>query len=293
MQNLTRREFLKTAAAGTLLTTSRLLQAQDVNIMGPVPLGKSGIQITRFAMGSGTSGYSQSSEQTRAGMAQFQKMTAHAWESGIRLFETADLYGSHTFFREALKEHDREEYVLETKIWNRNSDWNQYKGVNEAIDRFRHELDTDYLDIVLLHCMTNGNWQKEFAQDMEDLTALKEQKIIKAVGVSCHNLDALKVAAESEWIDVIQARINAYGPNMDASPEEVMPVLQKAHDAGKGVIGMKIYGCGKCIAPEQRQKSLEYVWTSGNVDAITIGYTETAHIDDTLSRSRQVFANMR
>jgi predicted aldo/keto reductase-like oxidoreductase len=149
----------------------------------------------------------------------------------------------------------------------------------KTIDRFRSETGSDYFDIMLLHCMTNGNWQEEKKPYIEALSEGKQKGIIKVVGLSCHNFEALKIAAEDPWVDVILSRINPEGLIMDASLEEVMAVLKKAHDSGKGVIGMKIFGEGKMIEESRREKSLEYVIGSKNVDCMTIGMMTTEQVD--------------
>lgn len=163
-------------------------------------------------------------------------------------------------------------------------DWYTPEPFQKSIDRFRKELDTDYIDILLLHCMVNTDWPDEYKRYMDAFSEAKEKGIIKKIGLSCHDLGALKVAAENPWVDVMQARINNNGARMDGTPEDVMSVLKKAKKNGKGVIGMKIFGCGKLISDEQRQESLNYVMKSGNVDAMTIGFENTAQIDDAIDR---------
>lgn len=293
MARISRRSFIKQSAAGAAtLTLGGTLEtkARSRRFLGPVPLGDSGVHTTRVALGTGSHGWKHTSQQVKLGKEKFLDLAQYAYDQGIRLFETADIYGSHQLVGEALKFIPRDKIAIETKIWHRPVDWIDYKNVPQTIDRFRKEIGTDHLDIVLLHCQVDAEWDKQYQREMEDLNTLQAKGVIGAVGVSCHDLGALNTAAESDWVQIIQARINAFGPNMDAEPEKVMPVVKKAHDNGKGVIGMKIFGCGKCVAEDQRQKSLEYVWGSGNVDAMTIGFGEKAHIDDALMRIEQILS---
>lgn len=292
MADMTRRTFIKHSAwaAGTLMVASNTKLQASPNTLGPVPLGTSGIQVPRVALGTGSHGWQRSSQQTRLGQSKFLDLAQHAYDEGIRFFESADIYGSHQFIGEALKYVPRDKVIIETKIWHRPVDWIDYKNATQTVDRFRREIGTDYLDIVLLHCQVEEDWTTKYRREMDELNELQAKGIVGTVGVSCHDFGALQSAVNSEWVEVIQARINAYGPKMDAEPEKVMPLLKQAHDAGKGIIGMKIFGCGDCIAEEQRQTSLEYVWNSGNVDSITIGFSEHEHIDDSLKRIKAILS---
>jgi len=291
MAHISRRSFIKQSAAGAAALTLAgmpAIKAGGTPFLGPVHIGSTDIRTTRVAMGTGSHGWKHTSQQVKLGQEKFLELAQYAYDRGIRFFETADIYGSHQLVREALKFIPRDKITIETKIWHRPVDWIDYKNVPETVDRFRREIGVDHLDIVLLHCQQESGWDKKYRREMDDLSELQAKGIVGAVGVSCHDLGALNTAAESDWVQVIQARINAFGPNMDDEPAKVMPVIKKAHDNGKGIIGMKIFGCGKCAAEEQRQKSLEYVWGSGNVDAMTIGFGEKAHIDDALMRIEKI-----
>jgi predicted aldo/keto reductase-like oxidoreductase len=252
-----------------------------------VKLGKTGLKVSRLAMGTGTHGGNQSSDMTRMGVENWVKMARHALDRGISFYDAADLYGSHANVREMLKEVPREKATLLTKIWTRQEKWNM-DSPEKTIDRFRKETNSDYFDIMLLHCMTNAKWQEEKKPYIEALSAAKQKGIIKTVGVSCHNFDALKLAVDDPWVDVILARINPDGLVMDATADEVMAVLKKAHESGKGIIGMKIFGEGRMKDAEQREKSLRWVIGSKNVDCMTIGMTTTEQIDDAVERIMRI-----
>ena len=123
------------------------------------------------------------------------------------------------------------------------------------------------------------------------MSELKDRKVVRAVGVSCHDLGALKVAAEHPWVDVIFARINHIGGDeysCDASARVVAAVLKTARTNGKAVVGMKIFGAGKLVKPEEKAASLKYVFTNELVDAITVGMLTPEEVDDTLKYMAQV-----
>lgn len=258
-----------------------------------VTLGKTGVRVTRLAQGTGFNGSGRSSEHTRIGMKAFTSLVRHDLDLGVTFMDTADLYGSHQYLRRALNGIPREKYSVLTKIWPRTEYWNAYSGGAKAeIDRFRKELNSDYFDVVLLHCMMDDRWTQDFARGMDELNELKAKGVVKAVGVSCHDFGALKIACSSPWVDVILARINHVGKaaHMDAAVEEVVPHLKQAKAAGKGIIGMKIFGAGRINKPEERDASLRFVFRNGLVDAVTIGMLSEAEIDDTVQRIDKAFA---
>lgn len=258
-----------------------------------VTLGKSGVRVTRLAQGTGFNGGGRSSEHTRIGMRAFASMVRRDIDLGVTFMDTADLYGSHQYLRRALDGVPREKYTVMTKIWPRTEYWNAYSGGARAeVDRFRKELNTDFLEIVLLHCMMNDRWTQDFARGMDELNELKAKGIVKAVGVSCHDFGALQIACALPWVDVILARINHVGKaaHMDASVEEVVPHLKQAKASGKGIIGMKIFGAGRINKPEERDASLRFVFRNGLVDAVTIGMLSEAEIDDTVRRIDKALA---
>jgi len=295
MQKINRRDFLQKSFAGVtgLAVGSKLPFGLRESIasehkIDQVNLGKSGIQVSRLAWGTGSNGWQFVSNQTKLGTKGFVDLAKHAYNSGITFFDVADIYGSHQFLKEVLKHIPREKVVIMSKIWTRSNDWLEYKGAQAALDRFRKEIGTEFIDIVLLHCQVASDWTTEFKKGRDVLSKAKEDGIIRAHGVSCHSLDALKTAAKSEWVDILLSRINHKGTKMDDKPEKVMPVLKQAHDNGKGVLGMKIYGCGDLVKEDQREASLKYVLGSGNVDAMTIGFENAGQIDDTIKRINRI-----
>jgi aryl-alcohol dehydrogenase-like predicted oxidoreductase len=295
---LSRRKFVTTitAGAGTLMLGNSILALQGCadgltgDPLQMVELGKSGIKTTLLGMGTGYSGYNRSSNITRAGVA--EPIIRQAYQKGIRFFDCADSYGTHPYTEAALKGFSRESYVIATKIWVGPGTLPEPErpAADKVVERFRKELNTDYLDLVQIHCMTDGRWTDEQKEQMDILENLKAKKIIRAHGVSVHSLEAMEACVESSWVDVVHVRINPFGEAMDRpNPAEVVPVIEKLHKAGKGVIGMKLIGNGKFRNDSDKiDESLRFVLGLGTVDMIIVGFELPEQIDDYLARMRRV-----
>ncbi len=294
------RDFIKTSLVGTAILSAAPAAwaaaeaAPRFRGSDLVTLGKTGIKASRLAQGTGFNGYNRSSAQTRAGKQAFDRLVRHGLDEGINFLDMADLYGSHPFVKDVIKGLPREKLVLLSKIWPRKESWvTPSGGAKEEIDRFRQELGVEQIDVVLIHCMTDAKWPEQYAGIRDGLSELKQKGVVRAVGVSCHDFGALKVASEHPWVDVIFARINHKGGkeySCDASVEEVSAVLKTARKRGKAVVGMKIFGAGKLVKPEEKDASLRYVFANDLVDAITVGMLNTDEVDDTLRRMATVRA---
>lgn len=294
---LHRRDFLAQATAAATVATaaaSGTAHAAAARTLpkGPtdkVTLGKTGIQVSLVGMGTGSHGSGQASNQTRLGIEGFRRVVRHALDRGVCFFDVADQYGSHVYLREALKGVPRENYVIQTKTHATN-----FADAKSHIERYRMELGVDYLDVVLLHCMQRSGWQRQHPGAMDYLRKAKEEKVIRAHGTSCHGMDPLRTSAQEPFVEVDLARINPEGLIMDAmKPDEVASVLQEMHDAGKGVVGMKILGEGRIKTPERKDASLRYVLGLGTVDAFIIGFESPDQVDDILTRTEAALASLR
>ena len=242
--------------------------------MQQVMLGSSGIEVSRLCIGTGTVGWNGSSNQTRQlGTEGLIDLLCYSYDSGVRFWDTADQYGSHPHVRGALRVLPRDQVVITTKTTSRTP-----AGIKDDVERFLRELGTDYADIVLLHCLTEHDWATRYQDCMEALSACKDEGKIRAVGVSCHDFTAFKLAAVSPWVEVVLARINYAGVLMDASPEEVIPVMDEMAARGKGIYGMKVYGAGKLL--DDCRKALEYVLDLPSVAAIVLGMENKAEVDE-------------
>jgi predicted aldo/keto reductase-like oxidoreductase len=298
-RNLTRRQFVSTTL--TVGTGSVLLgktafafpfgsAGQSEDPFRIVSLGKSGVKTPLLGMGTGFSGYNRSSNITRAAVA--ETLIRQAYEKGIRFFDCADTYGTHKYAAAALKGIPRESYILSSKIWLSPGGIPEPErpDANVVIDRFRKELNTDYIDILQIHCMTDPLWTDKQKRQMDILENLKAKKIIRSHGVSVHSLEAMEACVKSPWVDIVHVRVNPYGESMDKSdPSQVIPVIAKLHDSGKGIIGMKLIGNGNFKNdPEKIDASLKYVLGLGTVDTIIVGFELPEQIDDYIGRIRKV-----
>jgi 1-deoxyxylulose-5-phosphate synthase len=294
MEKINRRSFIHTSAAG-LAGLASLAATGFVNqgftpataTVDKVKLGNTGLTVSRVAMGTGSIGGNHQSNQTRLGMSKFIQMAHHAYDRGIHFFDTADSYGSYPFIREVFKEVPREKVTLLGKMWTEN-DPAKAEPVDKALDRFRSETGSDYFDIMLLHCMVNGKWQEEKKRYIDYFSEAKQKGIIKAVGVSCHNFEALKVAADDPWVDVILARINPFQAHMDGTPAEINAVIERARNNGKGVIGMKIFGNGDRILENEREESITFALKKSSIHCMTLGMESIVQVDDAVDRVMRI-----
>ena len=239
-----------------------------------VTLGNTGIELTRMAMGTGTHGVNKSSNQTRAlGVKGLADLLHMAYDNEVLFWDSADQYGTHPHLKEALKYVPREKVVILTKTHATTE-----KEMKADLDRFRQELGTDYIDIMLLHVQTKPNWPEIKQPGMEVLSRAREDGIIRAHGVSCHTLEALKAAEASDWVQVDLARFNPTGARMDGEVDEVAAVLKSMHKQGKGIIGMKVFGGGKLR--DRVDECLEFHLAQDFIDCFTIGQENaTEHLD--------------
>ena len=275
-----RRHFLS-AGAGLLaldkfphhLYAGTQKMAQDRILLGPAQ-----VPVSRLAMGTGTNGVGGSSNQTKKlGFKGVSELFRAAADQGVFFWDCADQYGSHPHLKEALKTVPRDKVTIMSKS----------RAVTAAdmradLDRFRREIGTDYIDIVLLHCMIDDDWDVRYKGAMDVLSEAKEKGWIKTKGTSCHTLGALKTAAKSPWVEVDLARFNPAGAAMDASPEIVAGVLKEMKAAGKGVIGMKVLGAGKLRS--KADEAIQWHLAQGLTDCFTIGSESREEMEDLLRK---------
>jgi 1-deoxyxylulose-5-phosphate synthase len=288
MFRIPRRQFLsRTARAisaaflGSHPLSQRLLAFPALNqkfsAADTITLGRTGIRTSRLAMGTGTVGYDHHSHQTALGIKGLSDLLLNGYDHGLRFFDAADSYGSHPHVAEALKHVDRSKVAVLTKSWSRDAN-----GMRADLDRFRRELGTDYIDILLMHCLTDSDWTTRYRPVMDVLSEAKQKGIIHAHGCSCHSIGALRAAAQSPWVDVDLVRVNPVGAYMDSDPDTVVSIIREMRAAGKGVVGMKILGQGDLR--HRQDEALRYALGLGAVDAFTIGAESIAEQNDLLRR---------
>jgi aryl-alcohol dehydrogenase-like predicted oxidoreductase len=286
MANCSRRNFLKTGlAAGILAGAGKLpLRAASSTATDWVTLGKSGVKVTRLAFGTGTiSGQTQ----RELGQENFTKLVRHAYDRGIRFFETAESYGEmHKMLGIALKGIPRDSYRLMSKVTTR-------EGVNpqDKIDELRRLANTDYFDIMLLHYQHSATWPTDTVRWQDGVSEAKVKQAVVGYGASVHGLPALRQFPGNKWLQVAMIRMNHNGTKMDAEDyntrglgnvNEVVTHTKQVHKEGMGVISMKLVGEGAFTKREDRQAALRHAFNVAGVDSVTIGYKNTAEVDEAI-----------
>jgi aryl-alcohol dehydrogenase-like predicted oxidoreductase len=264
--------WLASHSFATLATSRQRFSAADT-----VVIGRTGIKTSRLAMGTGTVGSGHHSHQTALGIDGLSGLLLNGYDQGLRFFDAADSYGSHPHVAEALKHVPRDKVTVLTKTWARDA-----KTAREDLDRFRRELGTDYIDICLMHCLTEANWTEQHKGVMDVFSEAKQKGTIRAHGCSCHSIEALRAAAKSPWVEVDLVRINPIGSHMDADPATVINVIKEMRAAGKGIIGMKILGQGDMR--NRQDEALKFALGLGLLDAFTIGAESKSEQQDLIRR---------
>ena len=245
-------------------------------MLEPVDLGLTGLSVSPLCFGTGTQGWNGRSNQSDLGIDRLAYLLNFAHERGVTFWDTADQYGTHPHLAEALRQVGRDRATITTKTVSRDT-----AGVQKDIERFLQELETDYIDIVLLHCMTSADWPAEMEGPMDLLSEYKERGVIRALGVSNNDFGAFCTTAESDWVDVVLARINYAGHAMDDTPDKVAPIIEKMAQSGKGVYGMKVVGGGSELTRDPG-RAIRYSMAVPGVHSIVLGMMDEAQIEENL-----------
>jgi len=248
-----------------------------------VRLGDCGLELCWIGCGTGTIASGKQSNQTRLGDDRLHELLRYAYGRGIRFFDTADDYGTHGHVARALADKPRASWQLVTKFLPVGSQpGDDMLSPDLPIERFLAELETDTIDLVQIHCVFDADWTDQHRAQMLAMSELKSSGVIRTHGVSCHSLVSLETAADEPWVDVIHARINPFGQAMDAEPERVAGVLERAKANGKGVIAMKLFAQGELDA-RQRAESIAWVAGLDCVDVLLPAFESPAEVDAFLS----------
>ena len=287
MAHFSRREFLKTGlAVGALASTTKLSASPAVRGTATdwVTLGKSNVRVTRLAFGTGSF---SGQVQRELGQEQFNYLVRHAYDHGVRFFETAESYhGMHAMLGVALKGIPRDSYRLMSKVTTR-------EGVDpqQKIDELRRLANTEYFDIMLLHWQHTASWPTDSMRWQDGILEAQSKKAVASHGASVHGLPALRRVPDNQWLQVAMIRMNHKGVAMDAEDYatdglgnvgEVVTHVKEAHNNGMGVISMKLAGEGRFTNREDRKAAMRYAFQNARVDSVTVGYKNTAEIDEAI-----------
>lgn len=250
-----------------------------------VVLGRTGIRVSLVGVGTGTLGWDRSSNQTRLGQPEFTRLMRHALDSGVRLFDLADQYGTNPYFGRAMEGVPRDRYVIQTKTNSRDP-----KAARADVDRFLSELGTEYVDSILIHCVTERDWTTRYRGVMDVLEEARQAGKVRAHGVSCHSFEALRAAEASDWVQVNLVRWNPQARHMDASVEQAGALFAKMRAKGQGMIGMKVVGQGDLVGTLAPEECFEFQLASGVVDAFVVGVESVAHVDELVAGTGRALA---
>jgi predicted aldo/keto reductase-like oxidoreductase len=293
MNGYSRRDFLKTTiAAGTLASVGTPLLAEKRTALDKVTLGKSGVQVTRLAFGTGSN---NGHVQAALGQKDFSSLVAYAYERGIRFFETAESYMTPGMLGEALKPYPRDSYVLMTKV-----------TTNEGVDprqRFEEMLRThkaEYFDIMLLHWQHDDAWVGRTKNWQDAIDQLHSKKTILSRGASVHGLPALRQMPGNPWLQVAMIRMNHKGTRMDGpvydegnnpgSINEVVQHVQQVKQNGMGVVSMKLCGDGTFTQHQDRVAAMRFAFQTAKIDCATVGFKSNQEIDEAIDNMNLALA---
>lgn len=241
-----------------------------------------GVKTSRIGFGTGMSGYQRSAQLTRMDRTKAVALLNHAYDRGIRFYDCADLYGTHEIVSTTFKDKPRDSYTLTSKIWVHGGGIPEKErpSADVVVKRFLKELNTDYIDVLQLHCMMKPDWSDELQSYRDDLERLKEQGLIRSHGVSCHSIGAIEKGAVDSWVDAMHIRLNVTGARMDGSFEDNVAAARLAQENSKGIICMKLIGEGTIKDKDQRLASLEKVVGADVVDVYIVGFEEIWQVDE-------------
>ena len=290
MSPFTRREFLKTSiaagvAAGASSTLGSLpLVAEKRTATDLVPLGNSGLKVTRLAFGTGTF---NGAIQAGLGQKEFSRQVHYAYDHGIRFFETAESYMTPAMLAEALKPYPRDSYHLMSKVTT-DDDPNPFRRLEEI----RNTSQTEYFDIMLLHWQHTGSWVSDTARWKDAIDEAQSKQLIRTRGASVHGLPALRQVPGDRWLQIAMIRMNHNGTEMDgpnwsssrnpASVNEVVDHVHQVRKEGMGVISMKLAGAGAFTGRADRQAAMRFAFQNAGVDCVTVGFKNTQEIDEAI-----------
>lgn len=284
--------------------------------MERIKLGRTGIEVSKLGIGTGTAHPSGDCAQALMDKKELARLLIFAFERGINFWDTAFQYGTYSHIKEALKHVKRSDVVISTKLITSNK-----KDTVRDFASSLNELNVDYLDVCLLHGVRTEQELKRSFNALNTLLEFKREGKVRAVGVSSHGLSALKAVLKIPEIDLVWTRINFAGLCMDTcrlglydqlasiawlkksaklflpkrvisavrpEPESqliskddlkgVEDTLKIIHSQSKGVVGMKVLAEGQLR--DDVQKAVRYVSALPFVDSFIIGMLNKDEIEE-------------
>ncbi|MGD0730003.1 MAG: aldo/keto reductase [Terracidiphilus sp.] len=294
MSPFSRREFLKTSfAVGAIGSVGALpLRAEPPSATDLVTLGRSGLQVTRLAFGTGTN---NGEVQAALGQQEFTRLVHYAYDRGIRFFETAEAYHTPAMLGEALKDLPRDSYTLMSKVTA-----HEHADPQQRFDAMRKTSQTEYFDIMLLHYQHTADWVATTTRWQDGIVEAQSKKVILARGASVHGLPALRQVPGNQWLQVAMIRMNHKGTFMDGANfevahnpdnvDEVVDHVRQVKKEGMGVISMKLAGAGEFTSHQDRQTAMRFAFKNAGIDCATVGFKSTQEIDEAIDNMNLALA---
>lgn len=225
-----------------------------------VKLGKSGLEVSRLCFGGLIIGPLQSNLPVDKG----SEVIVQAMEMGVNFIDTAELYGTYSHIREAVRK-SRKELIVATKSYAYTA-----KMAQESLEKARRELDMDVVGAFLLHEQESRLTLRGHREAAEYFLEAKAKGIIKAFGVSTHNVEVVKACGEMPEIDVIHPIVNKSGIGIcDGNIADMLEAIKTAHNNGKGIYSMKPLGGGNLLS--SYDECMRFVLDIPFIDSIAIG----------------------
>ena len=270
---------------GALASVGNLpLRADRQTATDLVNLGKTNVKVTRLAFGTGSMG---GQVQRELGQDQFTRLVRHAYDRGIRFFETSESYAEmHKMLGIALQGVPRDSYQLMSKVTTRDGVDPQAK-----IDELRKLANTEYFDVMLLHFQHTATWPTDTLKWQDGVQEAQSKKVVLVRGASVHGLPALRQVPDNKFLELAMIRMNQKGTRMDAEQydteglgnvSEVVTHVKQVRKQGMGVISMKLVGEGSFTNREDRQAAMKFAFKNAGVNAVTVGYKNTAEVDEAI-----------
>lgn len=236
--------------------------------MDYIELGRTGIKVSRLCFGGLTIGPLQANLSIEQGA----EIIVYAARAGINFIDTAELYGTYGHIRKAMEMLGRR-LVISTKSYAYSTE-----GARDSLEKARRELDTDVIDIFMLHEQESRMTLRGHRDALEYYLNAKAKGIIKAVGVSTHNIEVVDACADMPEIDVIHPLVNIKGLGIgDGTVDEMLSAIRKAYDNGKGIYAMKPLGGGNLI--NSYDESIKFVLDIPYIHSVALGMQSIEEVD--------------
>lgn len=235
-------------------------------------LGNSGLSVSRVGMGALPIGPNQRNLSVEQGA----DVIKYALQQGINFIDTAQCYKTYPYIKEALRSSNYEPVICSKCLGD------SYDVMKDAVEEARSNLDRDVIDIFLLHEVRTGKFQQKQGA-WEYLNEAKAKGLVKAIGISTHNIDVTNEIAKVEECDVVFPLINYAGLgvrnyNEAGTVEDMEKAIAACYKAGKGIFSMKAFGGGNLTV--SYQKALDYIFARKDIDSVIVGFTTPKEIDD-------------